>query len=338
MREDGAYIEAGENDNLIVQKLESNTNALGIFGYSFLDQNADKVQGSKVDGVEPTFESIADGNYPVSRPLYFYVKKAHVGVIPGIKQFIAEFTSDKAWGPEGYLADKGLIPCPMPNAPVSPSPPGAGAHVQARTSADRLPTRGRDAPRRCRGPRVVHGCQRIAPSGISMYAWILILMLLALMAVAYQLGRQARRLLAWRAFADQHAPLAACLLRPAMLRFGRGIPALLLMGLWAGFQDQIVTGLVTANLSADMLDGQSAGRDRSDAQRHQEPGDRQHRVGDRDPGSPGCRRSICPVANASPPGPCGWPCWPWRLAAWPMRGAEPAPRCAPAIGSNPSFW
>jgi phosphate transport system substrate-binding protein len=112
VREDGAYVEAGENDNLIVQKLQANPNALGIFGFSFLDQNADKIQGSKIDGVEPTFDSIASGDYPVSRSLYFYVKKAHVGTIPGIEEYVAEFTNDKAWGPEGYLADKGLIPLP----------------------------------------------------------------------------------------------------------------------------------------------------------------------------------------------------------------------------------
>ncbi|MES9992392.1 MAG: PstS family phosphate ABC transporter substrate-binding protein [Candidatus Thiodiazotropha sp.] len=113
VREDGKYIEAGENDNLIVQKLEANKGALGVFGYSFLDQNSDKVQGSLVDGVAPTFELIADGSYPVSRPLYFYVKKAHMGKIPGIEEYLAEFTSDKAWGDEGYLADKGLIPMPV---------------------------------------------------------------------------------------------------------------------------------------------------------------------------------------------------------------------------------
>jgi len=112
IREDGAYIDAGENDNLIVQKLESNPSAFGIFGFSFLDQNTDKVQGEFVDGVQPTFEAIADGKYPLSRPLFFYVKKAHVGVIPGIKEFVAEFTSEKAWGKEGYLSEKGLIPLP----------------------------------------------------------------------------------------------------------------------------------------------------------------------------------------------------------------------------------
>jgi phosphate transport system substrate-binding protein len=112
VREDGAYIEAGENDNLIVQKLNVNPNALGVFGFSFLDQNTDKVQGSIIDGQQPTFESISDGSYPVSRPLYFYVKKAHVGMIPGIEQYLSEFTSEKAWGEEGYLADKGMIPLP----------------------------------------------------------------------------------------------------------------------------------------------------------------------------------------------------------------------------------
>jgi phosphate transport system substrate-binding protein len=112
IREDGAYIEAGENDNLIVQKLEANPSAFGVFGYSFLDQNADKIQGSFIDGVAPTFENISAQSYPVSRPLFFYVKTAHAGTIPGIREYVAAFTSDKAWGPEGYLADRGLIPMP----------------------------------------------------------------------------------------------------------------------------------------------------------------------------------------------------------------------------------
>lgn len=112
VREDGAYVEAGENDNLIVQKLIANPKALGIFGFSFLDQNADKLQGSAINGVAPAFETIANGTYAVSRPLYFYVKKAHVGTIPGIPEFLAEFTSEKAWGKNGYLSDRGLIPLP----------------------------------------------------------------------------------------------------------------------------------------------------------------------------------------------------------------------------------
>ena len=110
MREDGAYIEAGENDNLIVQKLEANPDAVGVFGYSFLEENGDKVQGAVVDGVAPDFDTIASGDYPVSRPLYFYMKGAHVGKIPGIQEYAVEFTSNKAMGEDGYLTERGLIP------------------------------------------------------------------------------------------------------------------------------------------------------------------------------------------------------------------------------------
>lgn len=112
VREDGAYKEAGENDVLIVKKLTGNPNSLGIFGFSFLDQNADKIQGSVVDGIAPSFDAIADGKYPVSRPLFFYVKKAHVDKIGGIREYLKEFTSEKAWGGEGYLSEKGMIPMP----------------------------------------------------------------------------------------------------------------------------------------------------------------------------------------------------------------------------------
>ncbi|MEX1109204.1 MAG: PstS family phosphate ABC transporter substrate-binding protein [Dongiaceae bacterium] len=110
MREDGVFVEAGENDNLIVQKLDANPTALGIFGFSFLDQNSDKIQGSMIEGVAPEFDAISDGSYPVSRSLFFYVKNAHVGVVPGIEEFVEEFVSDDASGEDGYLADKGLIP------------------------------------------------------------------------------------------------------------------------------------------------------------------------------------------------------------------------------------
>ncbi len=112
IREDGHFVEAGENDNLIVQKLAANLDAVGIFGFSFLDQNADLIQGAKVDGVAPEFDLIASGKYGVSRSLYFYVKQAHVGQVPGIEDYVREFTSEKAWGTEGYLVDKGLIPLP----------------------------------------------------------------------------------------------------------------------------------------------------------------------------------------------------------------------------------
>tara|TARA_Y100000022_G_scaffold4183_1_gene3357 strand:- start:147 stop:1184 length:1038 start_codon:yes stop_codon:yes gene_type:complete len=112
VREDGAFIEAGENDNLIVQKLVENENAFGVFGFSFLIENEDKIQGSTVDGIAPTMETIADKSYGVSRPLYFYVKLAHVDVIPGIREFLAEYTSDDSWGPGGYLEERGMIPMP----------------------------------------------------------------------------------------------------------------------------------------------------------------------------------------------------------------------------------
>ncbi len=110
IREDGAFVEAGENDNLIVQKLKANTTALGIFGFSFLDQNEDKIKGTIINGASPSFENIADGSYGISRSLYYYVKKQHVGIIPGLKEFTEEFLSDKAMGEDGYLLDKGLIP------------------------------------------------------------------------------------------------------------------------------------------------------------------------------------------------------------------------------------
>ena len=110
VRQDGGYIEAGENDNLIVRKLSASTGRLGVFGYSFLVNNVDTIQGAQVDGVEPTFENIASGDYPVSRSLYFYVKKAHIASVPGIIRYLREFASKRAIGPEGYLPRRGLIP------------------------------------------------------------------------------------------------------------------------------------------------------------------------------------------------------------------------------------
>ena len=110
IREDGVYVEAGENDNLIVQKLVANKNALGIFGYSFLDENADRVKALKIDGIAPSFETISSAKYTAARPLFIYVKKAHIGVIPGLKEFAEEYVSNKAIGEEGYLTDRGLVP------------------------------------------------------------------------------------------------------------------------------------------------------------------------------------------------------------------------------------
>jgi phosphate transport system substrate-binding protein len=112
IREDGAYVEAGENDNLIVSKLATNKNAFGIFGFSFLEENAAKLRGVPLNGVEPTYDNIAADKYPGSRLLYVYVKKQHVGVVPGIDKFVAEFVSAKAIGEDGYLAKKGLVTLP----------------------------------------------------------------------------------------------------------------------------------------------------------------------------------------------------------------------------------
>ncbi len=112
VREDGRYVEAGENDNLIVQKLDANPRALGIFGYSFLEENISQLQGAQVDGAIPTFDNIATSHYPVSRPLFVYVKGAHLGVIPGLREFIMEYVSIRSMGDEGYLSDRGLVPLP----------------------------------------------------------------------------------------------------------------------------------------------------------------------------------------------------------------------------------
>jgi phosphate transport system substrate-binding protein len=114
MREDGAFIEAGENDNLIVQKLEANPGTVGIFGYSYLEENANLLKGIAINGVSPTYDSISSFKYPGARPLYVYVKNAHVGAIPSIKAFVAEFTKESAFGPRGYLRQAGLIAAPNP--------------------------------------------------------------------------------------------------------------------------------------------------------------------------------------------------------------------------------
>ena len=110
MRQDGLFVEAGENDNLIVQRLQADSNALGIFGYSFLFENEDTLQAVAVNGNEPSFETIADGSYDIARPLFFYVKNEHRGVIPGLNEFLAEYVSEQAFGEDGYLTERGLTP------------------------------------------------------------------------------------------------------------------------------------------------------------------------------------------------------------------------------------
>jgi phosphate transport system substrate-binding protein len=112
LRSDGAWVDAGENDNAIVQTLTKTPNALGVFGYSFMEENMDTVKAATVDGVAPTFETISNGTYPISRSLYIYVKKANVGVTPGLREYVEAFTSDAATGKGGYLQQRGLIPLP----------------------------------------------------------------------------------------------------------------------------------------------------------------------------------------------------------------------------------
>lgn len=110
MREDGAFIEAGENDNLIVQKLSANPNAVGIFGFSFLEESSSVVKGASINGVVPDFDSVKEGKYSISRPLFVYFKNEHFGVVPNLKEFMEEYQSPEAIGDEGYLTEKGLIP------------------------------------------------------------------------------------------------------------------------------------------------------------------------------------------------------------------------------------
>ena len=132
LRKDG-WVDAGENDNAIVQTLTKTPGALGVFGYSFLEENMDKVKGASVNGVKPTPATISDGSYPLSRSLYIYVKKANIGVTPGLREFVKEFVSDAATGRGGYLQSRGLIPLP------------AAQHDAQKGVADKLPTMARPA-------------------------------------------------------------------------------------------------------------------------------------------------------------------------------------------------
>ena len=114
IREDGAFIEGGENDNLIVQKIAANPNALGVFGYSFVEENSDRVKGIPLHGVEPSYDNIANGDFPASRPLFLYVKAQHVPAVRGMREFLAEYARESTWGRDGYLSNKGLVAAPEP--------------------------------------------------------------------------------------------------------------------------------------------------------------------------------------------------------------------------------
>jgi phosphate transport system substrate-binding protein len=112
VREDGGYVEAGENDNLIVQKVEANPGTIGIFGYSYLEENQDRLRGIAVNGVSPTYDTISTFKYPGARPLYIYIKNAHANAIPAVRAYAAEFTKESSFGPNGYLRRAGLIAAP----------------------------------------------------------------------------------------------------------------------------------------------------------------------------------------------------------------------------------
>ena len=110
IRNDGAWIDSGENDSSIINALLRNDDAIGVLGYSFLEQNTDRVKGADIGGVPPSFENITSGSYGISRSMYFYVKQENVALVPGLADFVSEFTEEDAWGMEGYLIEKGLIP------------------------------------------------------------------------------------------------------------------------------------------------------------------------------------------------------------------------------------
>jgi phosphate transport system substrate-binding protein len=112
LREDGGYVEAGENDNLIVQKIEANPGTVGVFGYSYLEENQDRLRGITVNGVPPTYATISAFKYPGARPLYIYIKNAHANAIPAVRAYAAEFTKESAFGPNGYLRQAGMIAAP----------------------------------------------------------------------------------------------------------------------------------------------------------------------------------------------------------------------------------
>jgi phosphate transport system substrate-binding protein len=130
MRQDGPFVEAGENDNIIVQRLQADPNALGIFGYSFLFENTDTLKPVTINGVGPNLETIADGTYPVARPLFFYVKNAHRGVIPGLEEFVTEYVSEESFGPAGYLSERGLVALPDADREATRQAVASGAHFQ----------------------------------------------------------------------------------------------------------------------------------------------------------------------------------------------------------------
>ncbi len=235
IREDGAYVEAGENDNLIVQKLDTDPTALGIFGFSFLAENRDLLRGARVDGVPPTFENIAAGRYPISRSLFFYVKLPHVGLIPGIREYVDAFTRESAMGPNGYLSARGLIPLPDAER----------AEVR-RTVLAALDEAARKTGTVSKDGRTL---EPIAPGERPLLLFVALLVTLTV--VAYRLGRR-------RAVASVDGQLARLHSRPNYhghyVALWCGLPAFTVFLLWMAVEPAAISRLIIAGLPADLVE------------------------------------------------------------------------------------
>lgn len=239
VREDGAYIDAGENDNLIVQKLQANPAAFGIFGYSFLEQNADTLKAAKVEGVAPTYEAISGKHYPVARELYIYVKDAHRSIIPGIDAFVRELLSEHAMGPEGYLADKGLVPFT--------------AEERARIESSVLASLGLAAPAasaRAEPKGALGAALRRVSGSTGATATAIVVAVLGLSLIGFFMGRA-------RAVALAGGELRRLHSLPNYHGFyvalWCGLPALLVALVWLAAQPTIVTKAATSAMPAERI-------------------------------------------------------------------------------------
>lgn len=226
LREDGRFVEAGENDNLIIQKLQANTRALGIFGFSFLEQNQDVLQAATIDGKTPSFSNIADGNYPVSRSLYIYVKDQHIPLVTGLSEYVSEYVSETAFGRNGYLASKGLIPLPDP------------MRMEMRAKAEDLALlipETTDA-----GMEAVEGL--ISPT----FGWVLIL---ALGTFGFFLSQSRAGKFARGNATDLHSRPRYHGLHTALWIV---LPATLVIGAWISFGSGFIDGLMLDRLPSDL--------------------------------------------------------------------------------------
>jgi phosphate transport system permease protein len=239
VREDGAYIDAGENDNLIVQKLQANPDAFGIFGYSFLEQNADTLKAASVEGVAPSYETISSGQYPVARELYIYVKDAHRSIVPGIDAFVRELLSQRSMGPEGYLADKGLVPfTPAERAALE-------ARILGSLGLTALSGNGRPAPQGALGAAL-----RSVSGSTGATATAILVAVLGLSLIGFFMGRA-------RAVATAGGQLRRLHSLPNYHGFyvalWCGLPALLVALVWLAAQPSIVTQAAISAMPAERV-------------------------------------------------------------------------------------